>query len=111
VTCRFLAFEIRYGFNGRALWDNDLSLSNLGREHDLDRHAVGGNTDGIGRGRGEGNVDGVRDDRAGWAVDLRKLDPFDVKAFLFGEFQLLHDGAESQAEATGPVADLYLLRK
>ena len=79
----FLAFEIRYGFDRRALEHDDLSLSNLSRKHDLDRDAVGGDADGIGRGRGKSNIDRVRDDRAGRPVNLGELNPFDVEAFLF----------------------------
>src|SRR4029450_14140835 len=73
----FLAFEIRYGFDRRALEHDDLSLSNLSRKHDLDRDTVGGDADGIGRGRGESNIDRVRDNRAGRPVNLGELNPFD----------------------------------
>src|SRR5262245_66678900 len=103
----FLAFEIRYGIDRRALEPDDLSLRDLSREYDLDRHAVGCNADGIGRGCGKSNIDRVRYDRTGRPVNLDELNPFHVEAFLFGDFHLLHDITESQAAATWPIANLH----
>src|SRR5262245_40232852 len=107
----FLALEIRYGLDRRSLEPDDLSLGDLSREYDLDRHAVGGDADGIGRGRGKSNVDSIGDERTGRAVDFSELNPFDIEAFLFGEFHLLHDCTETQAETAGPIANLHLLTK
>ena len=59
----------------------------------------------------EGDVDGIGNNRARRAVDLGKFDPLDVEALAFRKLHLLHHRTKPQAEATGPVADLYFLRQ